>query len=69
MTTEPALILATLAAAINAVQTAAITLPAWAHALIAVASILLTGLITRTQVTPTRAPAPTPAAPTGPRPL
>jgi hypothetical protein len=49
-------------ATINAVQAAAINLPAWAHAVIAVVSILAGSLVVRQNVTPTvRAPARPPA--------
>jgi len=53
---EPAMILAAAAATVNAIQAAAIPgLPAWAHSLIAVASILTAGYLTRQHVTPTAA--------------
>ena len=48
-------------ACINAIQISALTLPDWAHTLIAVVSIVAGSLVVRQNVIP--APAPMPAAP------
>jgi uncharacterized protein (DUF983 family) len=51
ITTEPVLVHAGAAAAVNAGQ-APVSLPVWAHILIAVASIILASLNARRHVTP-----------------
>ncbi len=48
---EPALVLASIAAALNGIQAAAITMPGWAHALIIVLSTVLAGGLIRQRVT------------------
>lgn len=40
--------------AVNAIQVAAVPLPAWAHSLLAVLSIMAGAVVVRQNVTPTR---------------
>ena len=66
MTKEPILIIGTILATLNAIQAAAISMPAWAHTVIIVVTITLGTILGRSQVTPANPPVVNAAPPSSP---